>query len=210
MALIKSFRVVPPGGWRYVQPDTATRFFADFSYDDLRAQVLKHREYKGLPVDTIDQDIQRQMCEGLSCDHCKPEPGETYTPVRDLTSSLTTEMAVRLGTSVTKALTKFILGGLEFVPKAEAEARAAICRSCPFNKPASLCSCSSVYGMVEKLIPADRKEIGVSVCMACGCSLQAKVNLPADVIQASLAPDTVLPKWCWQRTPGTPLTGSGS
>lgn len=199
MALIKSTRLVPPGGWRYVQPETAMRFSSEFSFEELVAQVKNHREYKQLSTETLEEDIQRQMCSGLSGEHCRPEPGESWTPVKDLTASLSTSLAVKLMSSVTRALMKFVLGGLEFVPKAEAVRRADICQRCPFNKPATLCACSSVYGAVEKLIPDDRKELGVSVCMACGCSLQAKVNLPNDVILASLPDDLVLPSWCWQR-----------
>lgn len=208
MALLKSLRLIPPGGWRYVQPETAVRFYSEFTYEELRAQVEAHRKYKNLPLETIDHDIQSQMCSGLSAEHCNPEPGESWTPVKDLTASLSAGLAVKLMSSVTRALAKFIMGGLEFVPKTEAQARADVCRRCPFNKPATLCACSSVYGAVEKLIPADRKELGVSVCMACGCSLQAKINLPAETIKASLPDDIVLPTWCWQRNPGTPLSGN--
>jgi hypothetical protein len=204
MALIKSFHVIPPGSWRYVQPETGVRFHSDFSFAEIADQVRKHREYKGLPVDTVEVDIQRQMCAGLTDNHCKPEPGEDWQPVKDLTAELTTEMAKSLG----KAVLAFVLTGGEFVPKTEAAARANVCRGCPFNKPATLCACSSVYGVMEKLIPPDRREPGVSVCMACGCSLQAKVNLPAEVIQKSLPAEITLPKWCWQRNPGTPLSGS--
>lgn len=194
MARLKHHSIVPPGGWRYVQPETAARFAGD-TLPELVRQVRAHREYKGLAVDSVALDLERQLCAGLDGDWCTPEPGEDYRPVRDLTAELTTAMALSLG----KAITAFVAGGGQFVEKAEAERRAAICRGCPFNKPAKLCACSSVYGVVEVLIPKDRKEPGVSVCMACGCSLQAKVNLPAEVIAASLVKELVLPNWCWQR-----------
>lgn len=194
MARIKHFRIVPPGGWKYVQPETGVRF-ESFDFDDLVRQVKAHREYKALPVDLIAEDIERQLCAGLGPEWCAAEPGEDYRPVRDLTAELTTAMALSLG----KAVTGFIASGAQFVDKAEAERRAGICRGCPFNKPAKLCSCSAVYSLVEALIPKDRKEIGVSVCMACGCSLQAKVNLPLEVVNASNSPDVVFPQWCWQR-----------
>lgn len=200
MALLKHLRIVPPGGWRYVQPETAVRFESD-DFDDLKRQIKAHRTYKGLPLDTIDHDVQSQLCAGLGPEWCTPEPGEDYRPVRDLTAELTTGMAISLG----KAVTSFVAGGGELVDKATAERRAAICRGCPFNKSAKLCSCSAVYAVVEALIPKDRREPGISVCMACGCSLQAKVNLPNEVIAASLSPETVLPSWCWQNEARHPL-----
>jgi len=201
MARIKHFRIGPPGGWRYVEPSTGLRFSSD-TYEDLTSQVRVHREYKGIPLEGLARDIETQMCSGLSEEWCQPEPGEDYLPVRDLTSELTTGMALSLG----KAVAAFVASGAAFVPKAQAESRAAICRGCPFNKPSKLCSCSAVYSVVEALIPKDRRETGVSVCMACGCSLQAKVNLPDATIAASLAAGLTLPPWCWQEAArkGTP------
>jgi hypothetical protein len=194
MATIKSFRDVPPGGWRYVQPETAVRFYSD-TFEDLAAQVRAHREYKGFSTATLARDIERQLCSGLSREHCVPEPGEDYRPVEDLTAQLTADKVKALS----RALAAFVLGRAAWVSRAEAERRAAVCRGCPFNKPAKACACASAYTVVETLIPRERRLDGVSVCMACGCSLQAKANLPDEVIAASLAPGLALPEWCWQR-----------
>jgi hypothetical protein len=201
MARLKHFRINPPGGWRYVEPSTAARFTSD-TFEDLLEQVRVHRKYKGIPFDDLAVDIETQMCSGLTEEWCRPAPGESYHPVKDLTAELTSAMAV----SLTKSVAAFLAGGAAFVPKEEAESRAAICRGCPFNKPSKLCACSAVYTVLETFIPKDRRETGVSVCMACGCSLQAKVNLPAAAVAASLAPDLVLPSWCWQEAcrNGTP------
>lgn len=208
MALIKSFRDVPPGGWRYVQPETAVRFDCD-TFEGLVALVVPHRKYKGIPHESTAQDIQRQLCAGLDETWCQAEPGETHRPVADLTASLTTGMALSLGRAVVAALAEIAAGKSPFCAPEEAQARASVCRGCPFNKPSSLCSCSAVYKAIEATIPAGRKHPGISVCMACGCSLQAKANLPLDVVLAGNAPDTVFPSWCWQR-PGSPLQGSSA
>jgi hypothetical protein len=198
MATLKGFRDIPPGGWRYVQPETAVWFRAD-TFDELRERVKVHREYKGISIETLDLDIQRQLCLRLGPEFCTPEPGEDYRPVKDLSASLTTSMAVSFG----KFLMAHIAAGGEMVSKEEAERRAAICRGCPFNTPAALCSCSAAYKAIELAVPKDRKVEGVSVCSACGCSLQLKVNVPIDVIAKSLPPDTVLPPWCWQKSAQT-------
>ena len=198
MASIKHFRIVPPGGWRYLQPETRVWFTSD-TFADLVSQVTIHRGYKGLPTENVGTDIERQLCWGLTEEQCQPEPGEDYRPVRDLSSELTVGMAL----SFSKALVAFFSGGGQIVPKEESARRADICRGCPFNKPSKSCPCTSVYSLVEAFIPKDRKETGVSVCMACGCSLQAKVLVPAEVVAASLPPETVVPPWCWQR-PATP------
>lgn len=194
MATLKSTQVGPPGGWRYVQPETAARFSAD-DYEELCRQVTEHREYKEIPTETVGLDIQRQICASAGLDYCRPEEGEDYRPIKDLSARLTTSMAL----AFSRALAAFVFAGAKFVEKPEAQRRADVCRGCPFNKPATLCSCSEAYKMIDKLIPSDRKVAGVSVCMACGCSLQAKVNLPLSVIAQSLPKDLVLPDWCWQK-----------
>lgn len=202
MATLKALRDVPPGGWKYVERETGQRFESD-DYDGLKAAVRRHREYKGLPVDDLDTLIQSQLCLGLSTEHCKPAPGEDYRPVTNKTQSLTASMAL----AANKAFMAFALIGFTFNEKAEADRRAAICRTCPFNTPASGCSCHAIYRTIEATIPAARKQPGISVCMACGCSLQAKVNLPDSVVVASASPDVVFPTWCWQREiAGTPLS----
>ena len=206
MALIRSFRDVPPGGWRYVQPETGVHFSSD-TFDGLVAKVRPHREYKGLSTETLEVDVQRQLCAGLSESECRPETGEDYRPVRDLTAKLTTQMALGLTKAVTASLLEVAAGRAALASLQEAQARAAICRGCPFNKPASLCSCSAVYRAIEAAIPRDRIVAGVSVCMACGCSLQAKVNLPLSVVQASNSPESTFPSWCWQASRG-PLSDS--
>lgn len=210
MALIRSFRDVPPGGWRYVQPETGVSFSSD-TFEGLVSQIVPHRKYKGLPVESVELDVQRQLCLGLSEEHCKPEPDEVHRPVTDLTARLSTGMAVSLGKAVVAALAEVATGKIPLAPKDESQARAAVCRGCPFNKPASLCSCSAVYKAIEAAVPKDRREPGISVCAACGCSLIAKVVLPLKVVKAGNSPEVVFPPYCWQRqSPGTPLLGGGS
>lgn len=193
MATLKSHRDVPPGGWHYVARETGQRF-EESSLEKLVQRVRDHLSYKGLPTDNVAAEVEEQLCLGLGLDHCKPAPGEDYRPIKDLTQALTGDMAK----AANRGVMAFITGGLQFNDKSEAASRAAICRTCPFNKPSSGCSCHAIYRAIEFLIPSTRKQAGISVCMACGCSLQAKVNMPAAVITASLAPDMAFPTWCWQ------------
>jgi hypothetical protein len=197
MALIRSFRDVPPGGWRYVQPETGVHFSSD-TFDGLVEKIRPHRVYKGLGTENLELEVQRQLCAGLTEQECRPEPDEDYHPVRDLTARLTTQMALGLTKAITSSLLEVASGNAVLVSREEAQARASVCRGCPFNKPASLCSCSAVYRAIEAAIPRDRIVDGVSVCMACGCSLQAKINLPLSVVRASNASEVSFPAWCWQ------------
>ena len=188
--------------------ETGVWFISD-NYDDLIKKIEPHRSYKNLPLDTIHSDVQRQLCAGLTTTECQPEPGENYRPVKDLTTTLTTAKAISLTKSVAGILAEVASGRSALCDKTEAAARADICRRCPFNRSANLCSCSAVYKAIEAAIPKDRRYPDISVCAACGCSLQAKVNLPLGVIKASNSPEVVFPAWCWQH-PDTPLNGAGT
>lgn len=78
MALLKDTRTAPPGGWVYLQSETGLRM-TEPSPGELIATVIRHRTYKGItPLDADDvwRDIQRQLCEKLGNNFCRPEPGD--------------------------------------------------------------------------------------------------------------------------------------
>lgn len=193
MALIKHITIVPPGGWRFTDPNKGEQFRGS-TLEAVAAAVAEYRKFKGfLPGDPL-VEIQRQICMQAGPDFCKAEPGETPVYIKDKTQGITLKMAA----SANAALVEFAKGGFQFVDKAVANRRAEICRRCPFNRSLGSCSCAAAYKAVEAMIPRDRRQDGISVCGACGCSLQAKVNLPQEAIKASLPADQVLPPWCWQ------------
>lgn len=192
MAELLNTRDFPPGGWTYRERATGVDFSGS-NLEDLVAQVSVHRKYKGLPVETTRQDIEDQICLRLGEGPCRAREGETYEPVSDRRSSLTVGMV----TSLNKALFSFLKGGAKFVAPEVTAGRLATCKTCPFNIPASSCSCHAAYRVIEAVLPTHTP--GVSVCSACGCSLQAKMVLPDEVISESIAPGTAFPPWCWQR-----------
>jgi len=209
MAKIKNFNLVPPGGWRFVERTTGVRFTKD-NWSDLLRAVTEHRKYKGLPTETVSDEIQEQLCSGLSTEFCQPADGENYQPVNDLTQQLTTEMAISANAALTATIKRAVEGQDVWNSPEESAARAAVCRTCPFNKPTKNCSCHMVYRLINMMIPASRTHDGLGVCMACGCSLQAKVNLPMEVVQASQNPSTSFPEWCWQKNSAVPFETSAN
>lgn len=207
MAKLYNKGMVPPTGYSYRERATGVWFTCD-SEADLRAKVKAHREYKGIQTDTIDKDIEEQMCLRLDDRWCKAcDGGEVYEPVIDRTKGMTTEMAF----SANRAIISFIKGAIvalftgksAWVDPYKSSERANICRGCPFNKPLNGCSCQDAYKAIEAMIPEKRKQPGCHICAACGCSLQAKLNMPDSVVAESIAPGTTFPPWCWQR----PLQG---
>jgi hypothetical protein len=193
MARYKNHSLTPPGGWRFRERRSGLWFHHD-NYADLVRDVNRHREYKGWNTSTTAQDIDEQICLNLTSDWCSGCEGE---PVKDLSQKINMSMAA----SANRALIAFISNGCQWAPPAEAAARAEVCRTCPYSKHASGCSCQDIYRLIEGLIPKDRRQKAVEqhICMACGCALQAKVNLPMSVVAESLPKDAVFPPWCWQR-----------
>lgn len=203
MAKIRNNSMIPQGGWTYRDRDTG-HWFKCTAKSDLITEVTRHRQYKKLPLDRIAHDIDEQICLKLPVQDCTAcDPGEVHQPVQDRTKGITTEMAFAANKAVISfvkgAVLSLLTGASPFVEPSVAAARAAVCRTCPFNQPLTGCSCQAAYRAIEAMVPAKRHHAGAHICSACGCSLQAKVNLPDSVISESLTPDTVFPHWCWQR-----------
>ncbi len=197
MALLNSVMLHPPDGWRYLQKETQTWIRADI-HDELVESVRDHRLYKGLtPTDreSVSQDIQRQICLGATKGVCKPEKDESYSPFDDMARTLSLKKIA----AFTETLVEWFKTGGTMVDKIEATRRANICRGCPFNRPIPNCVCTPFYQLIAALIPNDRKEMGLFVCGLCGCSLQAKVLAPLDVVKEGNPPGLKLPEWCWQK-----------
>lgn len=199
MALLVDTLTAPPGGWRYVQPETG----CEFNYGSLVEtieRVIQHRRYKELtPVDeaSVSRDIQRQICSGMEPRFCRAEPGEDYRPTVDLPGTISLKTAL----AFSAAMFEWVKGGSQLVSKEESERRAAICRGCRFNRHADTCgACAAFYAAVGAVVPKARAEAGLKICGACGCSLQAKVLLPKAAIDASNAGRGIIyPAHCWQR-----------
>lgn len=196
MALLADTRTSPVGGWKYVQPETGLWFYSG-SGPEITEKVAEHRRYKGIePSDHVSvfRDIQRQICSGLAQPACRPEPGENYQPTADIARDLTTDKAIAFSKTVFESIKVLTLE-----PKAESERRAAICRSCQFNRPTGTCACSPYWAIVDALVPKKRTEPGLHVCAACGCTLRAKVLLPKEAIRAgNEGRDINFPPHCWQ------------
>lgn len=198
MALVKSLRESPPDDWRYLEPVTELWIKGDF-FGELIDRVCEHRQHRQIsPWDraNVELIVQRQICATAPRGVCKPEPGEVYQPFDDKARSLSREMVL----SASNAALTWMKGGGELVPKAEAERRAKICRGCPLNRPSPSWVCSVLCKTLDELVPAPRREPGLSICGICACSLAAKVLMPEAVVKVSNAGRNLrYPDYCWQR-----------
>jgi len=193
-ARLRNRKETPPCQWRYLEMETGY-LFNENDHAALLSAVAKHREYKGLPSDpdTVLELVEAQLCLTLDDSRCHRDPGDT-PQIIDKTHAIDGKLVLGFN----KALFSFLKDGLQFANREEAQRRADICAACPLNKSLTQCSCSAFYKIIEKMIPAERRDKRISVCASCGCSLQAKVNMEDSVIQASTPDASNFPEWCWQ------------
>jgi hypothetical protein len=183
MALLKT-RSTPPGGWTYLQVETQAKITAE-NEDALIDQVIAHRQYKGLPTSgraETKNEIERQICVRLGHHECAPEgDGDKWVP-QDGTKPIIGMMQM---IAFSKAALAFVASGGELASAEEARRRSVGCLACPMNQPVTGCSCGIFYRAIEAAVPSSRRIEGLNVCMACSCSLQAKINLTEEQIVIS-------------------------
>lgn len=191
MMIVTDTNVTPHGGWRYIQPETGFEF-RSFGYRDIIEQVALHRRSNGLPERNPGADIEAFVCAQL------PAGSETCSQVLDgdyaLKKSFTMEDVKRFIQAAASAL-----GSRGLVAEEKAEARAAICSTCPLNTSVSGCwTCKGLAEWLFKLIGARSTvhDSRLNQCGVCGCSLKAKIWLPQDVAQ-KVSEGYKFPSWCW-------------
>lgn len=202
MARLKFQNEVPPLGFWYIQPQSRLRIDGE-SLDDTTNKVIAHRKYKGFePVEfkVVRLEVERQICTRLGTYHCKAEEGDKWTPIQ----SESTMLSVGSIKAASKAAWEWLSSGRELVSAEQAKTRAELCQKCPINQPLTGCKCSSVFKIIERIVPKEKRFDGLGVCVVCQCSLPAKVWLPRNVIDASNAGQKLnFPQdgSCWQADP---------
>jgi hypothetical protein len=88
-----------------------------------------------------------------------------------------------------------------FVPREEAERRAAICRACPMATSIGGCrACSAVFRKMERALKHDPIEMPAEqeFCGACGCVLRLKCLVPNDILDAAEKQRPDYAPGCWR------------
>ena len=187
--------VVPPGGWRYVQPETSSKLQAP-NYQDLRSKVREHRLSNSLAVEGIDDQIHAYMC-------AQQDPGSRVcTPTPPTKSAQTPKASLTVSDALAFLSTvgAFFKSGGKLVEQEQADTRASVCVSCPLNTKVAGCRpCVGLARKVFDLLGARKTphDSNLQQCGVCGCVLAAKVWLPIETVHA-VTPDTSqFPDHCW-------------
>lgn len=188
---------VPPGGFRYLCPETQTRITAA-SFAELLAAAETHRKGNNLPVSQdFKTEVEEQLCSIMPPGTCRHGAGVVMSGPRRLTFADVV--------SATKTLGSWLLKGTPKVEQAEAERRAGICLSCPMNQNFDGCtSCAEkelreamVSFMGDSRTPYDAR---LHTCFACGCTLKAAIWFPLEILRKGMTPEITeaLPAHCWK------------
>lgn len=150
----------------------------------LMTRIYAERKANGIPCGLeFEDEVERDLCRDYPAECQLDDP--RFPRKRNWLSF----HEIIAGT---KLLLKFKVSGSPVVAQEEAERRANICASCPFNvefqRPcAGLCG--ELYSLVQSIIGNLHvsQESKVKSCQLCGCYLGAAVWLPVDLQRSVLS-----------------------
>jgi hypothetical protein len=192
----------PPNGWRYIQPESGVRF-EHYSRDAFFRNIQAHRLANGYAIEPgWEAAIEDQLCREHAAEW---GPGICQRAVH-LGERRPVSMAAMQGFFNTMGA--WVSGGAGFVPQEVADARAAICVTCPNNaaNPGSCGGCADrILRGITRLIGRRRTRYDASLgsCAICSCSLAVAVHFPLEAQQAGLSEELreafrAVP-FCWKR-----------
>jgi len=192
MRRLKSETTAPPDFYRYTVPETGYRIEAvdSSTWED---KTRAHLTANGIPIpDNLRAIMQDQLCASLPPEYCEYHDGKWVDLRLDWADIV----------RGTKALVLAAVGG--FVHQEEAERRANICRSCPFNVRVGSCTAckASKYLIGEIAKKSTSNDAKLLNCGVCKCSLLAAVHVPLDVLTSTDDPahrELYPIEWCWKR-----------
>jgi hypothetical protein len=226
---LKNFNTLPPGGWRYVQPETGYKVNEMGPASDAAKTMLIHRRDNNLPGATMQQcfiDLDNATCERLGNDPAWCDSQKKTSPQ---INPLQPEGAKRAGLQSLSNAGKGALilkdwlgeGGIP-VADSLAQARAKVCvEDCSdparaeeghfYNRPPGFFA--KITGAVAQAILEQRREklnLGLTLkdedklhtCAVCDCNLELKPWVQMDIILNRTPPETLaqFPKHCWMVT----------
>lgn len=187
----------PPGGWRYEDPETGTRWTA-LHFAGLVNEVKAGLSKLGRPIPI---DLERIIKNWL----CKQYPPNSKPCIieEELPATVTHAYTLKDVLSFLASVKDSIKEGT--ASQAEATYRAGICKSCPYNVAVQGCyGCagiaSTIYNILgKKTTPFDGY---LKQCAICGCDNKTKVWVKKEILKSNpLIKGKDFPKHCWQHLP---------
>jgi hypothetical protein len=197
MLKLKINNVIPTGGWVYTHPSTGFVVTAP-TWNDLILRIRKYRIANGISLGTnFEETIGSEICQqqGWSEPNCMQE---------EPTSLKLRSIRMQDVVGFLKVLKHWLLNNPVFVEPEEAERRAGICATCPYNVDVSGCmGCTNIAGLIFN-VTGDRTtshDLKLRNCQMCGCVNKAQVWVPQETLAQGLTLEIKesLPEWCWKK-----------
>lgn len=190
--------IVPPGGWRYRVPETGFVVQA-WSWAALVPKILAHYQANALKAPAELEELVVAYACGT---YAKCEEGGVENHVaRGTFKNLHLNEVVRFTRTYWDALKRG-----EKVSQDEANRRASICATCPYNQQPDGCTgCNSrvlkeIVGLISQAgrTPHDGQ---LKSCRFCGCFIQSLIWYPLDTLQkfTDATENEALPSHCWKK-----------
>lgn len=184
---------IPPGGYRYLVPETRT-WITGVNFDEWLKNIKKHYAANNfVPPQNLLEKIEDELCKIIPPGWCNHNP-----PARGVRLTMSGVIAG------TKTLLSFVASGRKKVAQEEADKRAETCSRCIYNqKPDGChsCSISALHEVVNAVVGVEKTKYSelLNGCALCSCSLKAKVWLDLELLQSHTSEDinNQLPEWCW-------------
>ena len=194
----------PPGGWKYIVPETNQRRGPYSNWPQLFEDLQAHYQATNYesPLDLFER-VEKQICEEYP-EWCGAAPlaptfiqrlGETLRSIGHTFHAAHQCLA---------ALVSHRAGSGERPNQVLANQRAATCAECPENgeiESCSHCNIRTLNSLVEKLVgtiktPHDEQ---LKYCKVCHCNLRAKISTKHEAIWNHMAnrQKQKLPETCW-------------
>lgn len=214
MKLKLGYHSVPPGGWRWTDPDTGQIITASTFYDLVKS-AERHREDNGLArFGNLDAVVEHNLCVELTeaghgswcIDRIRTItgggsdlPAAHGRPVMDLET-------VKRGTgAVLTMINRAVRGESPFVPQAQADRRARVCKGCPKNVDAQGCwGCKGIMKTVTRTIGRRKTSYDskLRACQVCKCVIASMVHVKLDILLRDMpeGEQDRYPSFCWKIT----------
>lgn len=189
----------PPGGWTVLVPQTGVRINSA-TISGLRYLVQEHLLANGFPVEPDFKEwVDNEVCTQNSMGH--PFCGDTPPkPVSERMPLLTYATASRFLRTMLQ-----VARNREFVPREEAERRAAVCAGCPLASSIGGCqSCWSALRDVTRALQGNPLPVtdDKAFCGACGCYIPLKAWIPNPVLDRAETERPLYWEGCWRNSGG--------
>jgi hypothetical protein len=197
MIKLKISNVVPSGGWVYEHPGTGFKITAP-TWNDLVTRIRNYRIANGISLGTnFEETVGSEVCQqqGWGEPRCMQEEP---TPLKQR------NIGMHDVVNFLRVLKHWLTKNPTLVEPQEADRRAQICTTCPYNVNVNGCAgCTNIAGLIFNTT-GDRTtshDLQLRNCQICGCVNKVQVWVPKETLDQGLTPEMRgnLPDWCWKK-----------